>query len=693
MASQLETTSGATASFFQKLVGNELFEPPQELLASLAAASLGRTELVGRERTAWLAANSGKADGFGIKACDGSVVLSWSVLERTGSSCPVSVKVDLTTGQIRCQRPFAHWSDIPSAHSHLIVAPDILTFFALCRARPEEDTFPFVLVTPVTEGIPPPDWLHPSYWNFASVTLLSDGAASPPPILNALADGNHPHVKVATAQDGVSWLTAASKLRPLDSAALAKIEAGACPASEFRSIRLRKAGDLEALQRACRSPDRQGRLCRMVRVAAPDSATLSERTLLIRSDRSYADIQSAPGRLWNPQFTGKAACNDWAAWSTASVLAFLDGKPPSSPELLGRSLLRMLSRSTGLSKRSASILAAYVGLTYVSFAFECLPVLILQGGTWEGRFAVRQLLAALCRDSVVASRTRSAQLARIADVSGGTMILDEPGPAVVPGGSTELGRFLGDGCVRNASSYNRVLNAGLRRLDVFGPKIVIANRFFTLGLAAPAVTIDLPDRHPTSEIMQDASLHALRDDLHAWAMSNVGLLGNAEAHLRPDRLLAELKRHFGFDANFSGEQPQIQEQPQADLPVPVPAECNSTQLMEEVLASCATGSYLAMVQVMLEVALRNSDDPSLSPERIGRWLASHPRIDKDRSCERRRLYGQISRIYSLADSEGSTDAPASAFDFCRKTACFGCRYRTVCGSVFPELKQRKAQLG
>jgi hypothetical protein len=130
-----------------------------------------------------------------------------------------------------------------------------------------------------------------------------------------------------------------------------------------------------------------------------------------------------------------------------------------------------------------------------------------------------------------------------------------------------------------------------------------------------------------------------------------------------------------------------------EVPVPAtPEEPAPGDVMEDVLATCAGRGSVAMIQVMLEIALRGAGGEALSPERVGRWLSSHSRVDHRRPTERRRLYGQISRIYPLIAIDGRSGEAADAFRFCTDQVCGGCRYQQVCPAEFPELRRRKQSL-
>ena len=104
---------------------------------------------------------------------------------------------------------------------------------------------------------------------------------------------------------------------------------------------------------------------------------------------------------------------------------------------------------------------------------------------------------------------------------------------------------------------------------------------------------------------------------------------------------------------------------------------------------CAAGGWISMAQVQLEIALTNCADDSLSPERVGRWVAARPEIDSGRAMQRRRLYGQVSRIYPVSAEGVEPRDPTKAFEFCTGSVCRECRYEPICDSTFPGMRSTK----
>ena len=642
------------------------------------------------ERAVGVDAPSPECCGFSIREFEtGAVRLSWPLLERAGRSAPVEVDVCLATGAISCPRPFAHWTDVPRSTSHVVVVPDIFTFLAFCQARARESIFPFVVVAPVTGGELPHEWHDRRYWDFERITILSDGLAEPAASLPLLAGMDHHRAGVAVRDDGGAWRSWAGALRRLEHDTLADVEAGALPVADFRDISVGEEGTAAWLRRRCRSLDDQGRLCRAASLPLPRGLHAADETVLVRSDGTCAKV--APRQHRHALHESGVSTNDAAnGWRPASVASFLDrGGVPTSVEL-GSMLAGALAPLLAGDAHASRIVAAYVALTYAFPAFEQLPLLWIRGGVPGNRFAMRRLLAAICHEPTVVARTRAMQLARIADAGSGVLILNEPGPLCGPSGALEVGRFLEGALVRDASAYNAVsTRAGLRTLDVFGPKILLAERGVVSGVAVPVVTVDLPaDAGAPSFALGAEQAAELRDALYMWSMRNAADRAGRAGLLTADDVLPAIYRElYGADAiKRAAEREGVGQA--LDATAVVQLHQSPAEVMAAIVDACG-GGYLAMVQVMLEIALRGGDDASLSPERVGRWLAAHPAVDAGRPTERRRLHGQISRIYPLVTPHPGDADPATAFDFCLGRTCGECRYDSVCGSTFPDLRRRK----
>lgn len=625
----------------------------------------------------------------------GTLRLDWTALERTAAYGPVSAELCVATGMVGCDRPFAHWSEPPNSGSHVLVVPDILAFLAIAQAKGRESIFPFVMVAPVGRTLPP-DWGDGRYWEFERVTILSDTMSSPSALVPLLAAQGLPNVGVATPPGGGSWRSWATRIGRLGYEEIRTIETRALHVSSFGGLIVDAQETRDQLTAGCRVLDDEGRLARLIRVDWPrfDGATPASRDVVVRSDRSCAEVVA--GRAFRRSTTGNAITGSSHSpncrWRADAAAAFIDGaRMPTAPEVGAR--LHDLVMPLLDDPHRTQLLSSYVALTYLFPAFESLPLLLIRGGDAAARLSLRRLLSAICYEPVVVTRNRAMQLARVADAGSGVVLLDEPGPLTGPSGPTEVGRFLENGLIRDASPYATVSHRrGLRTLDVFGPKIAIMDRGSVAGLACASITVDLPlgGSEPCYARL-DRDGDEARAALYQWSMGASARLHAIAGCLSPERILPTIARELFGEAGMATRPAS----PGVALQASPIEEASSSppEVMQDVMSRCGSGGYLALVEVMLEIALRDGDQSSLSPERVGRWIASHTSVDTDRPTERRRLFGQISRIYPLTTSNPRSADPAAAFAFCVRRTCGECRYDSICGATFPNLRRRKLAVG
>jgi hypothetical protein len=646
--------------------------------AARAGALLAQENARRWTRSVRLEALFGSGDRYRIRDVGGDAVrIEWVALERTGSGRPVSVDVDVTTGAVSTGRPFAHWSALPTPGSRVIVVPDVVTYLSFEQAIGTESIFPYVVVVPLPGHVLPPEWCDRSYWRFDGVTVLSDRLSNPSPTAALLKSMLLGDATVAAPPGDKTWSAWASDSGTLSDDELSAIREAALPLSAFTSCCAED--DPDWVRRSCRTLDEEGRLCRLIDRGWTAQGT-SLNPMLVRSDRTFAEL----GQLV------KAQPVQGGGWRSGSASAFVDGASAPSSRSVGRSLADAFTPFVG--DVEARTLAAYVALTFLFPAFDELPVLLIRGGSPSMRLSLRRLLAAVCNRPTVASRTRAAQLARIADAAPGVMILDEPCPLCGPSGLTEIGRFVVASALPDGSSYQTVTaRRGLRQLDVFGPRIVLMAEGSAAGLPCTATAVGIGATDVDVPPFDRFASAALRDDLFHWSMAAFADIGECVPGVPADRVLTVLQEQL-FEAEavtvLMAEPSGIAAATPAERPEPTPAD-----LMEDVIDACIDGcGHVAMTQVMLELASRGASGEVFSPERVGRWLAAHPRIDRDRPVERRRLYGQISRIYPVVTKDGVLGEAVDAFRFCTDRGCGDCPYDPICAATFPELQRRKQSI-
>ena len=651
-----------------------------------ARPPLAQTAALSWARSMGLQALFASGEGYLVRDLRSGVVrLEWAAVERTVGNRPVFADVEIASGAVTSSRSFAHWSGPPTAQSHVLVAPDILTFLLLRQATVGESIWPFVIVAPVPGSDLPPEWSDQRYWGFERITILSDTLSHPSPTLPLAAEMALPNAGVATPPFGVSWRAWASGTRRVGYSEFKGIERGALPVASFGVER--GNGDPDWLRRRCHLLDDEGRICRLAYVDWPGGGGLrsGHRPIVVRSDRTYASV-AAPPIGASRGSTAKPALG----WSSDAAAAFVNGAAPMSATDIGEWMASLFDKHVG-NAASARMLSACVALTYLFPLFPELPVLLVRAGTPVSRLATRRLLTALCHQPSMVTRTRAAQLARIADAGGAVMIMDEPGPLCGPHGPTEVGRFLEACTLPDTSSYQALTSRhGLRPLEVFGPRIVVMAQGSAAGLACAVTTIDLSATEAETVAIDLERCDQLRNALNHWSLAASAKLLDRAGCLDGQRVLPMLAQElFG---NVATTCPRHKTEEPRLPAVAAPPEPTPTQLMEDVLAACGRAGHVAMIQVMLEIALRGAGGEALSPERVGRWLSSHPKIDQQRAISRRRLHGQISRIYPLIAGNGQPSDASEAFGFCADRPCGGCRYEQVCPVTFPELRRRKQAL-
>lgn len=612
-----------------------------------------------------------------VELPNGGARLEWIVRERTGVERPVLLEFDGGSNMIRSDRSFAHWSEPPTSRSRVVVAPDLIAYVAIEQAMRTESVHPFVLVAPMCGQDVHFDWSDPGYWDFRSVTLLCDQLTRPSETLALAIRLGLPRCAVVTPPASASWYEWGMARSLVSYDDFARLESGGIPVLAFRKPH--DGAEAARLTGRYRFPDEEDRLCRVTRIEAgrPGADALE---VVVRSDRSYCPTTGVGTRGHVFEREG--------GWRTAA--AFIDGAPSRSSASIGEELEGLI-RSLVVDAAAARNVAAYVALTFLFAAFEALPVLLVRAGGARKRQTLRRLLMALCHEPLTVARTRAAQMAKIADAGSGVLILESPGPLQGPGGATEVGRFLEAGVYPDASAYPILdKRGGLRSLEVFGPRIVMTNGASFAGLACDVLLAEVGDEIDELESVDVAAAAAFRDDLYHWSMTVFPRMRRAALGAPAARVVALLQNElFGTVVPNSSPMELIHEG--AEVGNPKANTERPSETMESVLEACGKGD-VSMIQVMLELALRDARGDEFSPERVGRWLSSHATVDRERPVERRRLFGQISRIYPRAAGGYVSSDPTDAFGFCQGRSCDGCRYLPVCDATWPGLQPRKNSL-
>jgi hypothetical protein len=498
-----------------------------------------------------------------------------------------------------------------------------------------------------------------------------------PDVLLAPCDGwrsylaSLPADAIRTMDDVLEIAASALTLSPVDAATpIARLDA---PAVSLRGF------------------DELGRLHRVIAVEerhVGDRGGSRQSMLVVRSDGcalSVTKVPAPPGsrpsqrvhalsdgtRLVRAPDPGSAT-----VWSLASVEAYASGRDEmESGQDLHSAVAGMLS-ATFPVPADAGAAALYVVLTYVFPAFDRLPLLIVEGDPVARRLAARHL-AALCFSGRVAARTRARSLERLADRTGGTLILDEPGPLLGPGGPTEIGRFVTASLMPEASGAHEIdAEGGVRELDVFGPRILSSAT--RLRTDWPLVTHARAGVRPAGMLPADGDRRALVDRLQTWSLQCAALVREQWLASSEDDPMSWLAQFVGLHAGEVASD--------AADPDRAPEE-----MLRASVASCRerSGTRICLAHLTLELACRGGTGPEFTPERIGRWLSESGLLDLDVVGERRRLHGQITRIYKLRAGDQSIAQNLDPFAFCQAQPCLACRYDAICGAVLPLLRPGK----
>lgn len=655
-----------------------------------------------------------------VDAHAATAVLTAKIRSRSGSRTEI---VFSPGNPVRGPSALAHWSTAPAHTSHVLILPDIAALWLMQQAL-GESIEPFVMVAPMDPMQPPPEWADAGYWRFKAVTILRDSPFETSATVALLGKLSGSGSRTMNPPAGSSWRDhlrengcSYEDLVQLISYATEHsngfVADGTAPAASVRSrLSMRSIHDL----------DDDGRLRRCVRLLERQTgqdgrARERVRDVVIRSDGACLELVRVPAPPGTPKSALTVATSDGTrlserlsgltpcAWSLEGLAAFVTGNARFDTGNRSRAtwvILLHLLVDAGLDVSSAQVIGAFVLMTHLHCAFLELPVLVVHGGSDEARLVVRSLLAGLCHGAVQVARTRAANMARLADATGGTLLLNEPGPLMSANGSTEVGRFLSSSATPDTSEHNVFdPHHGCRALRIFGPRAVIAKTAPSdgLGCALEIVGLDALGALKRKPAL-DAAISELRDCLYAWSMSTIGevtrrvqgLAGTDVLAMILELVGADLDRQQSPDIPAARETAVVETSPVARATA-APARVNPADTLAAAFATTTRGrDTLSMIELMLELAVLEADPEECNPERVGRWLAAHEKVDHSVPVTRRRLHGQISRLYSLLPERaalGTGPESKTVFSFCQGKACGGCRYEAVCDRICPGMRDRK----
>lgn len=440
-------------------------------------------------------------------------------------------------------------------------------------------------------------------------------------------------------------------------------------------------------------------------------------TRILRSDGALLDIERLPAPHGTPEGGRVLALSDgtrilseprpgrFGTWRFESMTAFMAARAGGTPPAC-RSLHRLLADVEGHLRAHVRLphdehyaLASLVVVgTFVHRAFATFPILMVNGPRGSGKSEFGQAMAAVACNAVLVGRITAAGLVRLLAESRGLVVLDDlEAVGRSRGGTDDISQILK--VSYKAATARRVLpgrDGRVEVLDFFAPKIVTNISGADPVLASRMLTIQTRAM-PAAEIAVDHPIDpsALRDELHVWSMCEVSSVvlayaaQVADVHDRHSEIAAPLRAL----ASLGGEEWSTRLEAALSLGAPEPAEPESAVLDRALRTLVDEGCVeVAMPRLLLEMALQ-ARGPFLPPsaESLGRMLIVAGARDRTDAVERRRLHGEVTRVYGLSstyiDAIGRPARPVQgAFDFC-SSACAACRYDAVCESVVPWLRQ------
>lgn len=687
-----------------------------DVLRCLRKLGIGRA-VVKKEAMGLVAASDGgEPQGrtliFPLSPWDGSARRRFGRLRVVGSGSDVRLAAIEQT-----YVPSSHWSKPPTTGMTLLVLPDVLTFWLVQQALGAQPSIDFTLLTRSHGNGVPPEWEGIGFWSRASSVTVASTIDDPPDLAEMIAAIAAVEVRVAALPDSGSWQSFLGDQGSASCPSIISTLKAARPVQTFGRpapglVRLTpQIHDIHEL-------DGEGRMIRSFQVEERKNehgdrhrSTSSYRDLVVRSDGEVlSPVVQRGGRAATPDTIHSLSDGSRileplsragrCRWSHESILRFARGTSDGAPDNGGRlgDVVQRIGQLIATSRiplrpEDGSALACYLALSHVAPAFDRLPLLYIQGAASPGRTALAHLIAGAAHNGVVMGRAGIPLLHRIAHEMRGTIVLEDAGRLAVGGEVRELGRFVLSSLER-AGAYQLVSSKdGIRNLRIFGPRVVVSALPPPQAIIASSLVLrTCEDGIAGSGDL--AMVSRLRDDLYTWSMSEIGAVRSAAstehfhslgaliciAGLAFDYLL--LARLEGLTDQAHGSAQQVEMESPDDT-------------FDRALANCigrSAGCFISLTQFQLELALLGVEAADASPERLGRWLASSPLVESGAGVARRRLYGQITRIYRLRNFvgvDGKTDDPTEGLDFCARRPCEACALDSVCVATIPGLKSEK----
>jgi len=437
---------------------------------------------------------------------------------------------------------------------------------------------------------------------------------------------------------------------------------------------------------------------------------------------------------------------DYSTWRYRAIRQYIDevqsGRPAHRPlDEIVDDLMAYIKTLTWLPYKSDyALLAGYVVLSYVFNAFDAIPMILINGEKGSGKSTTAEGLADLSYNGHVLGAGSEKAMIRFVDQARGLVVLDD---------LEKVGRRSGSD-VSEFSDVNQMLKVSYnkatgvktvvdkhgnnQRLMFYGPKIITnisgldpVNESRTYTIFCRPMPAEVATSGQITGLNREIS-HELRQELHAWGMSNAlaantayrkrmtSLGDRAKQIAAPLEVIAELSEHVDFASALKDALDRQTAKRTDDV---TPMELVRVACEELVLRGAR--HYITAEQLRCELALMPEsmllrDGPSV-PEDLAvlkdtRWIGKALMaldIRKSNASSRLRLYGAYNRWYDLnpgfveevlASRTEVDDAPAQAYPgtgtrhalaYCEGVTCAHCPYASVCTAVMPEVRAAKKQ--
>lgn len=666
-----------------------------------------------------------RALAFPVAGADGARGGRWAYLNLDGVTANPAHPLGWGPG-----RPRPLYSRVTTPGSAILVVPDPVDLWLLSQTL--GDAYgSIVIACPSQPGDAPAEWRDPLYWRgWSRVVLGLSARADEEDLAAVIGRAAHREVARCTPAAGEAW---ADLVRTGGSAAeirsLLDMAAAWSPVAPVRPDQETPAGDFAADPVAIEGGIVRGLMHYPVTVErreverdGVDGVAMVQRyvTRVLRADGAMLDVERLPAPRGTPAAGRVLALSDgtrivsaprpahFGTWRYASINAFVEaraeGREPDRRRL-GRIVADVeahLRSCVWLPHGCDFALAAlFVAATFVHRAFDAFPILLVNGDRGTGKSELGQALASVACNAVVAGRITPAGLVRLLAESRGTVILDDLEAIGSGRAGDEVAQVLKTSY--KASTARRVApgrDGRVEVVDYFAPKVVtnISGADPVLLSRMLAVrTGRMPADHalPVSGI----EIAALRDELHVWAMCEATHVAKAHAVHRDaarDRR-AEIAAPLRALADLAGGGTLAERLEEALAAEPDAVAEPVEELLGRALRRLVAEEgavEVAMPRLALEMAVLARGPFELpSAEALGRLLLRVGARTADGRVDRRRLHGQVVRVYGLADrwlaAVGRPAVPPpEPFAFCTGP-CQACPYDDACDAAAPGLRRAK----